>query len=201
MGLKTRRSESKRSEILLAARQLFAEEDYQHVTLRRLAERLECSPTAIYLYFKDKHELVMELVVEGFELLTQSIRDAGQGLEPVEKLRATSLAYLRFGLENSHYYRLMFQLQDPLLKELCWQNEQRVSRQCFAHLVSIIAEIRASGRLALPQDDLLVAHVHWAGLHGAVSLALNDMLKRLEPDQHEKFFSTLVHNLVRSITF
>src|ERR1700751_6037572 len=43
-----------RSRILDAARELFAEQGYDAVTMRGIAERIEYSPTAIYFHFKDK---------------------------------------------------------------------------------------------------------------------------------------------------
>jgi AcrR family transcriptional regulator len=60
MGIRERRARQKsslRRQILDAARQMFAEEGYERVSMRRLAARIEYSPTAIYLYFKDKDEL------------------------------------------------------------------------------------------------------------------------------------------------
>ncbi|HKO02638.1 MAG TPA: helix-turn-helix domain-containing protein, partial [Thermoanaerobaculia bacterium] len=40
--------------ILDAARELFATEGYDAVTMRRIADRIEYSPTAIYFHFNDK---------------------------------------------------------------------------------------------------------------------------------------------------
>jgi len=54
MGTAERRARQKaslRGEILDAARRMFAEEGYEQVSMRRLAERIEYSPTTIYLYF------------------------------------------------------------------------------------------------------------------------------------------------------
>ncbi len=187
--------------ILDAARELFREEDYQSVTLRRIADKIGCSPTAIYLHYKDKHSLVLQLIVEGFQLLSGYIADASEVEDPVEELRKSSLAYIRFGLEQPYYYRLMFQLQDPELRKLCWENSDQISGCCFGLLLGMIARLRASGRLALPHDDLMIAHILWSGLHGAVCLGLSDLLKRLEPQQHEQFYQTSVHALCRTIAF
>lgn len=184
-----------------AARELFREEDYQSVTLRKIAEKIGCSPTAIYLHYKDKHALVLHLIVEGFQLLSNYIAENSLLDDPVESLRKSSLAYIRFGLEQPHYYRLMFQLQDPELRKLCWENSDQVSGGCFGVLLEKIARIRASGRLALPHDDLMIAHILWSGLHGAVCLGLSDLLKRLEAQQHEQFYQTTVHALCRTIAF
>src|SRR5262244_2221370 len=60
MGVMERRIREKqalRQEILDAARELFVTEGYENVSMRKVAERIEYSPTTIYLYFKDKADL------------------------------------------------------------------------------------------------------------------------------------------------
>jgi AcrR family transcriptional regulator len=60
MGISQRREreqEQLRRKIFDAASELFAQEGYQNVSMRKIAERIEYSPTTIYLYFKDKNEL------------------------------------------------------------------------------------------------------------------------------------------------
>ena len=135
-GISARRErerEALRQRILEAARELFRQQDYSSVTLRKIAERIEYSPTTIYLYFKDKHALVMELIAEGFELLRQRML-TGQSADPVETLRRSSLEYLGFSQQEPHYYRLMFQLEDQELNERCRENYQRLSESCFLFL-------------------------------------------------------------------
>ena len=64
MGISERRERDRqavRSKILDAARDLFAAEGYDAVTMRRIAEAIEYSPTTIYLHFKDKDALIREL--------------------------------------------------------------------------------------------------------------------------------------------
>ncbi|PYQ72070.1 MAG: TetR family transcriptional regulator, partial [Acidobacteria bacterium] len=61
MGVRDRRARQKqllRQQILDAARALLVREGYDSLSMRRVAERIDYSPTAIYLHFKDKQELV-----------------------------------------------------------------------------------------------------------------------------------------------
>jgi len=60
MGVKERREREKtetREIILDAARELFLAEGYEGVSMRKVAEKIEYSPTAIYIHFKDKDDL------------------------------------------------------------------------------------------------------------------------------------------------
>ena len=61
MGVHERRAREKkelRQEILDAARDLFLREGYENVSMRKIAEKIEYSPTTIYLYFQDKADLL-----------------------------------------------------------------------------------------------------------------------------------------------
>ena len=96
MGTSERRQRhraSLRREILEAASRLFVEEGYHRLTMRRLADRIEYSPTTIYLHFKDKDELLRAVCDETFSQL------AGK-LERLQKTSGTPLGYLREGLRT-----------------------------------------------------------------------------------------------------
>ena len=72
MGITERREREKeeiRNKILDAARDLFAREGYEAVTMRRIAEAIEYSPTTIYIHFEDKDDLVLALCHEDFARL------------------------------------------------------------------------------------------------------------------------------------
>ena len=81
MGIKERQErdrEAVRRAILDAARELFVTEGYQNVSIRKIAERIEYSPAAIYGYFPSKDDIFFALAEEGFRLLGDpaTVRDA-----------------------------------------------------------------------------------------------------------------------------
>jgi AcrR family transcriptional regulator len=69
-------------------------------TLRRIAEKVEYSPTAIYFHFKDKDALIRELCDCDFLTLAEQFTGAAQIANPIERLKATGRAYAAFGLEH-----------------------------------------------------------------------------------------------------
>src|SRR4030088_110782 len=80
MGIKERQerdSEAVQRAILDAARDLFIAEGYQNVSIRKIAERIEYSPAAIYGYFPSKDDIFFALAEEGLHLLGDpaSLRD------------------------------------------------------------------------------------------------------------------------------
>ena len=89
MGITERREREKeevRGRILDAARDLFARDGYDAVTMRKIAEAIEYSPTAIYLHFKDKDTLVRELCNADFDSLARAFQKIAR-----EKRRAHDL--------------------------------------------------------------------------------------------------------------
>jgi AcrR family transcriptional regulator len=68
MGTKERHDRDRhriRQAILDAARELFIAEGYQNVSMRKIADRIEYSPAAIYSYFPAKDDIFFALAAEG----------------------------------------------------------------------------------------------------------------------------------------
>src|SRR3989442_9104489 len=100
MGVKERRARQKkflRQEILDAASELFVRDGYENVSMRRIADKIEYSPTTIYLYFKDKAELLEQVCAETFSRLLQRVsKNNEQPGEPLVKMRRGFLADIQF---------------------------------------------------------------------------------------------------------
>ena len=111
MGSTERRERERRelrARILDAARDLFAAEGVDAVTMRRVADRIEYSQAALYFHFKDKTEILRTVLEEDFLTFARALGTAGTVSDPVSRLRAAGHAYLTFAKEHPHHYRLMF---------------------------------------------------------------------------------------------
>src|SRR5436853_6901682 len=98
-----------RQVILTAAGTLFLEQGYERFSLRKVAELIGYSPTTIYLYFRDKDDLLFTVVDEGFKRFGQQLAAAAASTgDPWERIIALGRAYVAFGLQNHEYYQLMF---------------------------------------------------------------------------------------------
>src|SRR6266702_4636629 len=100
MGIKQRREREKlevRQGILTAAREIAQHEGWQAVTIRKVAERIEYSPSMIYEYFASKETILLELHSEGFRLLALSLNAARSSSEDrEERLIDMAEAYWEF---------------------------------------------------------------------------------------------------------
>jgi len=179
MGIVERREREKteiRRKILDAARELFAREGYDAVTMRRIAEAIEYSPTTIYHHFEDKDDVVKALCDEDFGRLFATLAPAGGAAaagDPVDAVRSMGRAYCAFALAYPFHYRFMFLTPAKQHEVDC----DSPGHRSFGLLREAVERGVASGRFrALPADT--IAQVLWAGIHGAVAL-----LTTLEP-QH-----------------
>src|SRR4051812_38459262 len=101
---KERQKEELKTKILQAARELFMERGFDETSIRTIAERIEYSPTTIYLYFKDKDDIFHALHGEGFTILNQYFKSLAHVSEPFERLKAICSAYINFAIDNGEYY-------------------------------------------------------------------------------------------------
>ena len=94
---RAREKEDLRQEILDAARELFIREGYDAVSMRKIADKIEYSPTTIYLYFRDKSELFDCLSEQAFGKLLEKLQSIGgqETNDPIDGLRRGSMRLRR----------------------------------------------------------------------------------------------------------
>jgi AcrR family transcriptional regulator len=177
MGIIERRERDRRQvrrKILDAARGLFVAEGYEAVTMRRIAEAIEYSATAIYSHFEDKDTLFRELCREDSVALAQAFQAIAAESEPLARLRKIGMAYVDFGVEHPNHYRLMFMSSLKLdTADLPRMGHGNPEEDGYAFLVATVAEAMERGLLRPDlRDPHLVAQAFWAGGHGVVALHL-----------------------------
>jgi AcrR family transcriptional regulator len=175
MSVTDRRERQKlalRQEILTAARELFAKEGYENVSMRRIAEKIEYSPTTIYLYFRDKDELLHEMCTETFALLTRKLTKLlGTAGDPVDKLRMGLKAYVQFGLKHPNHYFTTF--MQPAAK--CGEEHQyegSPGADAFQKLVEGVTACVQARRFR-ETDVLAISQSLWMVTHGITSLLIS----------------------------
>jgi AcrR family transcriptional regulator len=110
---KTVQQELSREMIMDAARDLFAEKGFQHVSMRQIAKELGYSHGAIYYHFQNKAELFFALVESHFHMLNNALGEImKKDLENQEKLKEIFIGYMEFGLTYQSHYEIMFLIKD-----------------------------------------------------------------------------------------
>jgi len=176
MGVKERRARQKkflRQEILDAASELFVRDGYENVSMRRIADKIEYSPTTIYIYFKDKAELLEQVCKETFARLVQRLsKIMDQPGDPVERLKRGLIAYIEFGLANPHHYRATFMMPFPEgFDHEKYHQEGSPGMQAFSFLTRGLADCVKAGKMPAMNVEL-ASQTLWAGIHGITSLLI-----------------------------
>jgi AcrR family transcriptional regulator len=166
---RVREKEEIQRRILDAARELFAAEGYEAVTMKKIADRIEYTPTALYFHFQDKQDLFRRLCAEDFGKLAARFQVLARVPDPLERLRMLARGYVAFALEHPNPYRLMFLNPPPETTE----EGDHPDTGAYAPLRRAASEAAARGHLR-PEfnDPELVAQTLWAGLHGVAALAI-----------------------------
>jgi len=186
MGTAERRERERemlRYRIVEAARDILSEQGLAALSMRAIAERIEYSPATIYLYFKDKNELQREVVQEGFSLLWNQTQETLAGVpetgNALEQYAAMGRAYVRFALEHTAYFRVMFELPGGARfeSEECPGAGQGEAKG-FGLAVDLVAEAAKEGLVDVTNAER-TAVTGWALLHGLTSLYLSGHLAQL----------------------
>lgn len=96
--------------ILKATEQIISERGVEHLTIRALAERIEYSPRTVYLYFRDKQEVLETLVEQRFRITWEKMRAPSPSLSAREVIRNQIEGHLRMALAHPQAYRVLIQL-------------------------------------------------------------------------------------------
>jgi AcrR family transcriptional regulator len=203
MGVKERRErerEEVKGKILDAARELFVAEGWDAVTMRKIAEKIEYSPTAIYLHFADKDALLRELCATDYGALAKQFGKLAKVEDPIERLRRIGHAYVDFAAEFPNHYRFMFMTVHPNVEEKLLQ-KGNPEEDAYGFLVATVAEAIEKKRL-LPglKDADLVAQVVWAAVHGVISIQIakgNDSWVEWRPVKKSAAFA--IDTMVRGL--
>ncbi len=199
MGTKERRAREKEQlqrQILSAARELFVNEGYENVSMRKIADKIEYSPTAIYLYFKDKADLLDSVCKETLLSLLNTLellnRDKSN---PIETLRKSGRAYVEFGLQYPQDYKLTFVIR-PQFQQGLGLGEGSVGERVFNYLRAMVSE--CVRQQAFRQVDVeTTGQALWSAVHG-VTLLLIDF-----PDfpwtEKDKLIDTVIDTMIEGL--
>lgn len=201
MGISERKEREKtemKKLITDAAMKTFLADGYDKTSIRNIAESIEYSPGTIYLYYKDKDELLYEVQRQAYGELLAVFRANAKSSDPLERLAQLGRSYIDFGLENPELYDLMFIIRAPTnVDENKFEDNGAAT---FAYLSSCLEECIEAGLLIFKAPQQAVLQV-WSMVHGLVSLNLRCRLKVWNKDQqdirqvlhqaHEEYLKTI----------
>ncbi len=191
-----------RESILLEALDIISRGGYSTLTMRDLAARVKMTSTNIYNYFSSKDEIYLMLAIKGFQTLRGRLTAAREAhSDPESRARSFLEAYFRFGMDESHYYDIMFSLPMPRYRdylgtelESTAQVEMDLSDEIIKLSLAVVKEMNPG----LNEEERLLRLLHiWSILHGIISLTRSKVLQYVSGDI-EGLYRRLVDEFLKS---
>jgi AcrR family transcriptional regulator len=162
----------RRGEILAAAEKIFIAEGYAGATIRKIADAVGVSSTALYMHFRDKDEILLEICDGAIEqLLALNVDIAHRPIDALSRVELMLRAYMRFALDNPNTYQLVFCGSSDGLSAEKQVTTAELGDRCYDEFAGPVRELAASGRLRTGSADS-AAQTLWAACHGLVSLLI-----------------------------
>lgn len=206
-----RRRQRVRVAIIAAAEKVFSREGEAGLSIRRLAEEIDYSPSAIYKYFGSKEELLDELKEAFFERLLSRVDRPQLEAMPFEARSIACLTtYIDVALERPHHYAAAFSSvptpNGALSSSMQGWDEFRATRkgQAFGILLDMVASGQSSGHFDPALDHLSATKSVWASLHGLALLLVHlpsftDMLPASRGDARTSFIHFHAQMILRGL--
>ncbi|OXB00866.1 TetR/AcrR family transcriptional regulator [Flavobacterium pectinovorum] len=174
---KAREKEALKLLILKGAKKLFLERGIEQTTIRNIADEIDYSVGTVYVYFKDKNAILHDLHSIGFEELGGYFKELFSIKDPMERLKKMGFTYIKFALENTEMYDLMFIVKAPM--EFIETSEKEAWNEgvgTFGALKKTVEECMNKGHFKGNSLEPL-SFMIWSMVHGMCSLEIRQRTK------------------------
>ncbi|KQW71418.1 TetR family transcriptional regulator [Phenylobacterium sp. Root77] len=163
----------RRAEILEAAERIFVAEGYEGATIRKIADEVGVSSTALYMHFPDKSCILLEICQGTIrQLLERNAEIAAKPMDATNRVKLMLDAYMRWGLAHPNAYELVFCNAARLIAVIGEEpTTADLGDQCYQVFSGVVREIAADGRLRTGTADS-AAQALWTSCHGLVSMMI-----------------------------
>ena len=169
--------------ILSAARALCFAHGASGISARKIAARVGCSATTLYLYYRNLDDLLHHLRMEGHALLAAAFATVDPCQPALERVRAMGRAYYRFGMANRASYDLMFTSRPSATPR-----RELVQREMYTLMLlrDVVCSGIERGEIRRELDPMVATNVLWAEIHGVTALAVSGMLVETAAGHHDE---------------
>lgn len=172
---RTRNSLNKES-IVQAALDILNEEGIDGLSMRRIAEKLDCSVASPYSHFKSQQDIIKIIISQGEAQLTETLRASRlNGKNSYEKLTLIARAYYDFSGNNQELHKVMFNTVHGHMHRKAFP---KLPTSYRVFLETIRAGVR-SGEFKIKEEDYpSLARTMYSWMYGIIVLDMTGMLKK-----------------------
>ncbi|MEZ4901375.1 MAG: TetR/AcrR family transcriptional regulator [Spirosomataceae bacterium] len=158
------------------------EQGFEKTSVRNIADAIEYSPATLYLYYKDKNELLFAVHEEVSLKLMEELASVRDIQEPFERLVEMGHRYIKYAVENPELYDLMFIMTAPMETLACRDEIWEDGLKSFGLLVWAIQDCIKNGYFKSYDAENLAVTI-WAYMHGLVTIYLKNRMSMFQDDQ------------------
>ena len=190
-------SEQIRSRILDIARRIIAEEGAEALSVRRITTEMDYSAGIIYHYFKNKDEILLCVLQEGYQKILNSIRPSSPDIAPDETIRLSVRGYFDAVLKQPFEYKAVMLDPTPQIVMFTSMLGDSPARPALDALVSTL-DAGISGGLFAPCDTLVTAQAIWSAIFG---LLIRIIIERnVTPERREELIERQIELILKGLT-
>jgi AcrR family transcriptional regulator len=200
---KEREFKRREREILQAALRLFDDEDWQQVTIERIAQEAEIGKGTVYLHFPSKEDIYGRLALDFARQLLARLQKIDPGLSVVDRLRAVIRIIFDAHRGGRRYQRIVdYCNREDFRRRLDASNGaelQRADEEITGLVVAIVQQGIALGTFPARALDTLLWGPH-ATLIGAVRI-LSGNCACVQPPEAEAFVEEVTRYMLAGLLF
>jgi len=181
-----------REKIYKATSEIIIEEGYDKVSIRKIASKIEYSPTLIYNYFKEKEDIIRAIISDNYTRVCESMLSLKlEALEPNIALRKGLICFVHFMIENPEHYKAT--MLNGLNSDVKINNNQEV----MDLLLGIIKRGKNNG-FFIEEDETIIASFLLTSISGIINEIVS---KRLYQESRLEFvIEKHVAMIIRGVT-
>jgi len=187
----------RRAEILHAAEVIFVRDGHAGATIRKIADEVGVSSTALYMHFRDKDQILKEICETAIAImLANNTEISRRPIDAVSRVRLMLQAYMDFGLENPNAYRLVF--CETVVEASPGRSDLTgdLGAQTYERFKSVVGELAEEGRLRYGDTDT-ATQMLWMACHGLVALRITR--PRFEWRAADELAATMLDSLLHGL--
>ena len=169
--------ERRRAEILDAAETLYAKKGWDALTVDQVARSARLSRALVYVYFRDKEELLFAIGERAMRLLRNRFIEAAAGhVVGMDQVEAIGRAYMGYAYEFPHYFDFCSRFQAHSVATDPGSHEGACRAAGDEAIGAVVQAIETGLRDGSIRPDvgepILLATTLWAFTHGVIQLAM-----------------------------
>ncbi|MDY6854543.1 MAG: TetR/AcrR family transcriptional regulator [Thermodesulfobacteriota bacterium] len=191
MGVLQTRAEDKHKRILQAAIKVFAQNGFYNSKVSEIAKEAGVADGTIYLYFKNKDDILISLFEEEMERIIQNMKqEIKKGEDPFEKLKRFAFVQLNSKKQNPDLAAIM----EVELRQSSKFMKDYVNKKFIEYLKiisSIIKEGQELGLIKKELDPIVISRAFWGALDEVARFWVLSSKKRISLPTSAKMISDI----------